>query len=104
MTNAFKDIKDIDCRVVREKDDQVSIMLAFPMEQLAQMFSDMLEEPIENVRGWLRREHTAMTLEDASRLMQALQKALQVAHMIKAGQDYNVTVVTADCDCSEVFE
>lgn len=103
MTRAFKTIKDIDCRVVRERDDQISILLAFPMEQLAQMFSDMLEEPIENVRGWLMREHTAMTLGDAHRLYSVISKAIEVAELIQTAQEYSVTVQDADCDCTEVW-
>ena len=89
---------------MREKDDQVSVMLYFPQEQLVQMFSAMLEEPVEHVRGWLKREHTSMTVEDAERLAKVLQKAIEVAHLIRHAQDYSVSVVTADCDCSEVFE
>lgn len=100
----FKTIKDIDCRVVREKDDQVSVLLYFPQEHLAQMFSDMLEEPVENVRGWLEREHTPLSLADVERLSMVLDKALEVANMIKDAQNYSITVQDADCECVEVFE
>lgn len=103
MTSAFKSIKDIDCRVVRERDGRVSVMLGYPMENLAQMFSDMLEEPIENVRGWLRRELVPMTIEDLERLALVVNKALEVAKMVKVAQDYSVTVQDADCDCVEAF-
>lgn len=100
----MKSIKDIDCRVVRENNGEVSILLGYPMENLVDMFSDMLEEPKDNVRSWLRRELVPMTLEDLNRLVLCLTKAQQLAEDIKTAQDYNVRVVTNDCDCVEVSE
>lgn len=103
MTNAFKTIKDIDCRVIRERDGNVSILLGYPMENLVDMFSDMLEEPPENVRSWLRRELVPLTVNDLKRLHGVLGKALEVANLVEEAQGWGVTVQDADCDCIEVW-
>lgn len=100
----MKSIKEIDCRVVRERNGEVSILLGYPMENLVDMFSDMLEEPKENVRSWLRRELVPMSIQDLERLATVVNKALEVATMVKVAQDYSITVQDADCDCVEVSE
>ena len=97
----MKSIKDIDCRVVRERNGEVSILLGYPMENLVDMFADMLEEPKENVRSWLRRELVPMSVKDLERLASVVNKALEVANMVKVAQDYSITVQDADCDCIE---
>lgn len=99
----MKSIKDIDCRVVRENNGEVSILLGYPMENLVDMFSDMLEEPKENVRSWLRRELVPLTLKDAERLILCLTAAHNLAQEIKVAQDFSVQVMTADCECEEVW-